>query len=97
LPPAPTPQAKEPTAQPDDAIPERCRLELEIAQRATEARSIGEPLDRLLRIQEIAWQEDAKLRERLTKLATRWYNEPGPADAQRLRRDVVTGCIEFKQ
>ena len=96
VPPAPTPAAKDPTAQ-RDAIPERCRLELEIAQRAIEARSIGEPLDRLLRIQEIAWQEDAKLRERLAQLATRWYNEPGPVDAQRLGRDVVTGCIEFKQ
>jgi hypothetical protein len=92
-PPAPT---SAPTAQ-RDALPERCRIELAIAQRAIEARSIGEPLDRLLRIQEIAWQEDAKLREQFTKLATRWYNEPGPVDAARLRRDVVTGCIEFKQ
>lgn len=80
-----------------DAIPERCRVELAIAQRAVEARSIGEPLDRLLRIQEIAWQEDAKLRERFTQLATRWYGEPGPVDAARLRRDVVVGCVEFKQ
>jgi hypothetical protein len=90
------PPAKEVIAQ-RGAIPERCRIELAIAQRAIEARSIGEPLDRLLRIQEIAWQEDVKLREQLTKLATRWYNEPGPVDPGRLRRDVVTGCIEFKQ
>jgi len=86
-----------PASSQADDIPERCRVELAIAQRAAEARSIGEPLDRLLRIQEIAWQEDAKLRERFTQLATRWYNEPGPVDAGRLRRDVVTGCVEFKQ
>jgi hypothetical protein len=90
--PTPAPQTSQ-----ADQTPERCRVELTIAQRATEARSIGEPLDRLLRIQEIAWQEDAKLRERLTQLATRWYNEPGPIDAGRLRRDVVTGCVEFKK
>ena len=86
-----------PAPSPQDDIPERCRVELQIAQRAVEARSIGEPLDRLLRIQEIAWQEDAKLRERFTALATRWYGEAGPVDAARLRRDVVTGCVEFKQ
>lgn len=76
-----------------DAVPGHCQVELDIARRAAESRSIGEPLDRLLRIQEIAWQKDDKLRERYTQLATRWYNEPGPVDAARLRRDVVTACV----
>src|SRR5689334_2622770 len=35
-----------------DAIPPRCALEFDIARRAVESRSIGEPLDRLLRTQE---------------------------------------------
>ena len=84
---APTPQAER------DAIPAHCAVELDIARRAAESRSIGEPLDRLLRIQEIAWEKDEKLRERYTQLATRWYNEPGSVDAARLRRDVVAACV----
>jgi hypothetical protein len=75
-----------------DAISERCRLELDIARRAVEARSIGEPLDRLLRIQEIAWQEDQKRRERLTLVATQWYGRSARVDPARLRNDVVTDC-----
>jgi hypothetical protein len=83
-----------PTSQDEsDAIPERCRVELDIARRAAESHSVGEPLDRLLRIQEIAWQKDDKLRERYTQLATRWYNEPAPVDAARLRHDVVAACV----
>ena len=84
--------AEAPQAE-QDAVPEHCQVELDIARRAAESRSIGEPLDRLLRIQEIAWQKDDKLRERYTELATRWYNAPGPIDAARLRRDVVTACV----
>jgi hypothetical protein len=93
--PIPTAQSISTPTPPDerDAIPARCRLELDIARRAAESRSIGEPLDRLLRIQEIAWQEDEKLRDRYTRLATRWYNEPGPVDAARLHRDVVSACV----
>jgi hypothetical protein len=77
-----------------DAIPDRCVVELDIARRAVESRSIGEPLDRLLRIQEIAWEKDDRKRERLTQLATRWYAAQGPVDAARLRRDVVKGCMD---
>jgi hypothetical protein len=82
------------TAQDEqDAIPDHCAVELDVARRAVESHSIGEPLDRLLRIQEIAWEKDDKRRERLTQLATRWYNAPGPVDAARLRRDVVVACV----
>ena len=76
-----------------DAIPEHCQVELDIARRAAESHSIGEPLDRLLRIQEIAWQKDEKLRERYTQIATRWYNAPTPVDAVRLSRDVLDACV----
>src|SRR5436189_214212 len=38
-----------------DVVPRKCALDLDIARRAVESRSVGEPLDRLLRIQEIAW------------------------------------------
>ena len=90
----PAPEATDSTSRDErDAVPEHCQVELDIARRAAESRSIGEPLDRLLRIQEIAWQKDDKLRERYTRLATRWYNEPGPMDAARLRHDVVTACV----
>jgi hypothetical protein len=75
-----------------DAIPEHCAVELDIARRAAESRSVCEPLDRLLRIQEIAWQKDEKLRARYVQIATRWYNEPGPVDVTRLRRDVAAAC-----
>jgi hypothetical protein len=96
----PTPQVESvaaepaPTAAPEpgDDVPETCRIELDIARRAVEARSIGEPLDRVLRIQEIAWQEDVKRRERLTQVATRWYSQTGTVDAVRLRREVVEDC-----
>jgi hypothetical protein len=89
--------ASEPqSATPDerDAIPAHCQVELDIARRAAEAHSIGEPLDRVLRIQEIAWQKDEKLRSRYADLATHWYNEPGPVDGARLRREVVTRCVD---
>ena len=79
-----------------DAIPARCTVELDIARRAVESRSVGEPLDRLLRIQEIAWEPDEKLRAHLTELATHWFNEPGPIDAARLRHDVLAACNGVK-
>lgn len=83
-------------AKPVDDTPERCRVEIDIARRASESRSIGEPLDRLLRIQEIAWQEDAKRRERLTAIATDWFNRPGSIDAATQRAQVLRACLDFK-
>lgn len=77
-----------------DAIPEHCQVELDVARRAAAARSVGEPLDRILRIQEIAWEKDEKRREHLTTVATHWYEMPGPIDPERLRRDVVLPCVD---
>jgi hypothetical protein len=76
-----------------DTVPGRCVVELDIARRALESRSVGEPLDRLLRIQEIAWLEDVKRRERLTQVATRWYSQTARVDAAQMRRDVIADCL----
>jgi hypothetical protein len=71
-----------------------CEAELIVAQRALEARAAHEPLDRLLRIQEIAFAEQPR-RSRLEKVATDWFEfagpEPGP---QRLRIAVVSSCTK---
>jgi hypothetical protein len=82
-------------SSPQPGITPRCQAELEIARRALEARRQGEPVDRLLRIQEIAFQEQP-WRERLESVATRWYQwtgeEPTPEE---LRDAVVRNCELF--
>jgi len=83
----------EPAAPP--AAPARCEAELAVAQRAIDMRSRGEPLDRLLRIQEIAWQEPAARRGRLEAVATRWYNHEGDIAATALRAVVVNDCEQY--
>lgn len=103
--PAPAAQTPSPTATPEpvaatttpapdeaDALSATCALELDIARRAREARSVGEPLDRVLRIQEIAWQDDARIRGRLSQVATHWYSQTGSIDAALLRQRVVEDC-----
>ena len=80
-----------PDAGPLETAP-RCDAELRVAQHALEARGQGEPLDRLLRSQEIAFQ-DPPLRERLARVATRWFELEGDApDAESLRAAVVSDC-----
>ena len=72
-----------------------CQAELVVAQRALEARRQGEPIDRLLRIQEIAFQVPPR-RQRLELVATRWYQlegeEPIP---EALSIAVVSDCVRF--
>ena len=67
-----------------------------VAQRALEARRERVPLDRLLRIPEIAWQEPVARRVRLEGVATRWYqlegDEPVP---EALRIYVISDCVHF--
>jgi len=82
------------TAEEREAIGPRCLTELTVASRALEARDGGEPFDRVLRMQEIAFLEDAKQRARLVKVATRWFEEQGAIDALTLRRSAVTECQE---
>ena len=80
---------------PEPALSPRCQAELEIAQRALQARRQGEPVDRLLRIQEIAFQEQP-WRARLEAVATRWYQWTGEEPAPEALRDaVVRNCELF--
>ncbi len=84
-------------AEPDAyRTPPHCEAELVVAQRALEARREGTAIDRLLRIQEIAWQEPPIRRQRLEKVATSWYqlegDEPIP---EALRIAVITDCVRF--
>ena len=73
--------------------PPYCEAELAVAQRALAARAEGQPLDRLLRIQEIAFQEPAR-RQRLEKVATNWFHHEGPApNPEALRQGVITDCV----
>jgi hypothetical protein len=73
--------------------PPHCEAELVVAQRALSARAEGQPLDRLLRIQEIAFQEPVR-RQRLEKLATFWFQHEGPApNPEALRLGVISNCV----
>jgi hypothetical protein len=73
--------------------PPHCEAELLVAQRALAARAEGEPLDRLLRIQEIAFQEPVR-RQRLEKVATFWFHHEGPEPIpDALRLGVITDCM----
>jgi hypothetical protein len=85
---------KEETAEPA-AIAPRCEEELLVAQRAREARGQGDPLDRLLRIQEIAFQEPPR-RARLEKVATYWFELPSDPSPEDLRDTAIRNCLEFK-
>jgi hypothetical protein len=74
----------------------QCEAELVVARRALQARREGEPLDRLLRVPEIAWQESPARRERLAQVATRWFNLEGevPIPAE-FRNEVISECETF--
>ena len=58
--PEPQLQSAPASASPATNVPPHCEAELAVAQRALAARAEGQPLDRLLRIQEIAFQEPAR-------------------------------------
>ena len=92
--PAPGPSSAEPAAPPVHA---QCEAELQVAQRAIDMRNQGAPLDRVLRIQEIAWQEQPKRRERLEKVATRWFGYAGEFSPAALRIAVINDCEQALQ
>ena len=84
-----------PTATPVPANAPHCEAEVEVAKRALEARRQSEPIDRLLRIQEIAFEEPSR-RQRLEKVATRWYQLEGDDPIpEALRIAVITDCVRF--
>lgn len=74
------------------AAPPRCEEELAVAERAIDMRRHGDPLDRVLRIQEIAWQESPTRKARLEQVATQWFNREGEIAASALRAVVVNDC-----
>jgi hypothetical protein len=74
------------------SAPAHCETELEVAQRAIDLKKDGEPLDRVLRMQQIAWEEVPARRERLEKVATRWYGYEGSFEPAALRIAVLSDC-----
>jgi hypothetical protein len=94
---APAPEEEnevEPATEPEaeEALSPHCEVEWLVARRAIEGRRQSEPLDRVLRMQQIAWQEPAERRERLEQVATRWYEHAAPISAEALRNAVVSDC-----
>jgi hypothetical protein len=94
---APEPEAEAaPAPAPTATASPVCEAELVVARRALDARRQGEPLDRLLRIQEIAWQEPVARRQRLEEVATRWYQLEGEDPIpEALRIRVISDCVHF--
>jgi len=81
-----------PIAEPQPAAPAQCETELVVAQRAIALKQAGEPLDRVLRMQEIAWEEAPERRTRLEQVATRWYGYEGSFQPGALRIAVISDC-----
>jgi hypothetical protein len=71
----------------------QCEEELRVAERARAARADDVPLDRLLRMQEIAFQEPPR-RSRLEKVATFWFDFDGAEPAPEELRAAVIGACE---
>ena len=84
------------TTEPPAPMSATCEVEYSVAQRALEARANGDPVDRLLRMREISFQEDTMRRERLTQIARRWYEFAGEIDGPSLRNTVVAECGDVK-
>src|SRR5688500_3440379 len=83
-----------PSAAPARApsAPAHCEAELVVAQRAIDLRKEGAPLDRALRIQEIAWEQSPERRQRLEQVATRWFGYEGDFRPEALRIAVINDC-----
>ena len=91
--PAEEPEAPAPaTVEPAPAAPAHCETEFAVAQRAIDLKKAGEPLDRVLRMQEISWEEVPARRERLEKVARRWYGYEGSFQTAALRVAVINDC-----
>lgn len=76
----------------ETAIPRACEAELQVARRAVEMKLQGAPLDRVLRMQEIAWQELPERRERLAAVAVRWFGYEADFSPSAMRVAVVNDC-----
>ncbi|MEO8064659.1 MAG: hypothetical protein ABI821_18130 [Pseudomonadota bacterium] len=95
-PPASAPELATPTPPVERAPPPpaHCETELAIAQRAIEARRSGEPLDRLLRSQEIAFESSPLRRARLERVALRYFDYEGEFQPEALRIAVISDCMQ---
>jgi hypothetical protein len=83
-------------AEADEASTPACDEELRVANSALHARREGQPLDRLLRSQEIAFQQDTQRRQRLETVAAKWFEWRGEdPDAATLREAVMKDCWRF--
>jgi hypothetical protein len=83
-------------AEADEESTPACDEELRVANSARHARREGQPLDRLLRSQEIAFQPDAQRRQRLETVAVKWFEWRGEdPDAATLREAVMKDCWRF--
>lgn len=81
----------------EQEMPAVCEEERLVAERALKYRRDGEPFDRLLRIQQIAFQDDAQRRARLEAVARQWYEREGrDPNAAALRREVLSDCRKFR-
>ncbi len=97
--PEPTPEVQAPAepvtpkpVAPAAPVPAQCETELTVAKRAIEMKQQGDPLDRVLRMQEIAWEEAPDRRKRLEQVATRYYGYEGSFRPDALRSAVVNDC-----
>ncbi|MBC8024587.1 MAG: hypothetical protein H7Y89_01220 [Steroidobacteraceae bacterium] len=86
---APAEAAQQAQAMP---VSQNCDVEVVVAQRAIEARDAGDPLDRLLRTREIAFETDEKRRERLTQVAKRWFGYAEAIGPFSVRRAAAAEC-----
>lgn len=89
--------AAAPAAPAPPPVRAQCEAELLVAQRAIDMRKQGAPLDRVLRIQEIAWQEQPRQRERLETVASRWFGYEGDFSPAALRIAVINDCEQALQ
>jgi hypothetical protein len=72
------------------ASPE-CEKEYAVVTLALAARNDNEPLDRLLRRSEIAWESAPMMKERLTNLAIHWYQRP--VIPENVRAAAISDCV----
>lgn len=78
--------------EPAAPVPAHCETELAIARRAIGARKAGEPVDRLLRMQEIAFESSPLRRARFEKVALRYFNYTSEFEPDALRIAVISDC-----
>jgi hypothetical protein len=93
---APPPEAEAPVDAPvlessEDPTPSHCQVELRVATRALQARRDQEPMDKLMRTQDILFEADAARRLRLEKVARDWYLHDGAEPAPEALKSLVLG------